>query len=110
MEYSYVWEKFFGATMSLIGEGSLKVRLEYAAQKIIVLRNQTLPDPIKDDVLLLLEDLTSGNPTGDEGRISATIMRMSDEEARTTAQRILGILDGIAPRMRPNKKTKIEPP
>jgi hypothetical protein len=102
MEYSYVWEKFFGATMSLIGDGSLKQRLEYAAQSIIHLKNQDIPEDVKEDVLSLIEDLTSGNPDGDEGRIHATIKRMSDEEARGTAKRILGVYDNIARHRKPH--------
>lgn len=101
MEYSYTWEKFFGATMSLVGDGPLKERLEYAAQSIIHLRNQDIPEAVKEDVLSLIEDLTSGNPEGEEGRIRATINRMTDEEAGGTAKRILGIYDNIARHRKP---------
>jgi|GEM_PF-3910152 hemerythrin superfamily protein len=102
MEYSYVWEKFFGAMMSLVGELPLRARLEYAAQSIIALKHQTIPEDVKDDVMSLIEDLTSGNPDGEEGKIHATIKRMSDEEARDTAKRILGYYDKIARHRRPH--------
>lgn len=101
MEYGYIWEKFFGAAMSLVVDGSLKQRLEYAAQSIIHLKNHTIPEDVKEDVLSLIADLTSGNPEGDEGRIHATIKRMTDEEARGTAKRILGIYDNIARHRKP---------
>lgn len=102
MEYSYVWEKFFGATMSLVGEGSLKQRLEYAANSILHLKNHAIPKDVEEDVLSLIADLTSGNQDGDEGRIHATIKRMTDEEARGTAKRILGIYDNIARHRKPH--------
>jgi len=102
MEYGYLWEKFFGATMSLVGEGSLKQRLEYAAQSIIDLKNHDIPKDVKEDILSLIEDLTSGNPVGDEGRIHATIKRMTDEEVRDTTKRILGVYDNIARHRKPH--------
>lgn len=101
MDYGYTWEKFFGATMSLVGEGPLKQRLENATLSIIRLKNHNIPDDVKQDVLSLIEDLTSGNPDGEEGRIHATIKRMTDEEARATAKRILGVYDNIARHRKP---------
>lgn len=97
-----MWEKFFGATMSLVGEGSLKQRIEDAAISIIRLKHHTIPEPVKEDILSLIADLTSGNPEGEEGRIHATIKRMTDEEARFTSKRILGVYDNIARHMRPH--------
>jgi len=102
MDYGYIWEKFFGATMSLVGDRSLKERLEYAAGSIIALKHHDLPEDVSDDVLSLIADLTSGNPDGEEGRIHATIKRMSDEEARDTAKRILGLYDNIARHRKPH--------
>jgi hypothetical protein len=87
----YAYEKFMQAMDSL----------EYAAGYLIRLRPEDLPDgELRRMFQGIHDDLTWVEAKGDEGRISATVRALNDEDAKAIANRIFTMfmrLRGIDP-------------
>lgn len=92
--YSYGREKLWQAVDCLVsGTGSIQERLESAALYLIRLEpnNDEMPKELHLELEAILLDLTKMAAKGDEGKISATLRFMSDEEGSKLAGRIFSL-------------------
>lgn len=96
MKYGYGWEKLFSAMLGLAtGNEPIQQRLVNAtAYALIHIRPEDdLPETSRDRFQNLLRELTEVEAKGDEGRIAATINKLSDDDASHYAKEILSIYD-----------------
>ena len=89
---SHTWELFYKAAGILAtGQGSIKARLEDAfvyELNIVEADDSALPPDLQHEFSNLQDEVTSAKPVGDEGGISASIQRMSEERATNCSQDI----------------------
>jgi len=98
MSIEYADEKLMEAVYCLAtGSGRIQERLAAAAMVLIRLTPDDFPE---GDLRRIFEgvddDLTFEQPEGDEGSISATLKRTSDEDARAIAQRIVDLYHAVS--------------
>ena len=75
MTYEYAQEKFENAVRLLAtGFGTLRVRLVSAFVEFLTLREQDLPDRLRDDYLWIVHELTKREPT-QEGVINGKVVK-----------------------------------
>ena len=88
MAHGYAKEKFFGALLGLVSENKpLAMRLSYAAEALIRLRLDHLPERMRDDFQKLKDDLTQTPlrwPIGD-----FIPRKVTPREARRLANQVL---------------------
>lgn len=99
-KYGYAWEKLYVGMRSLAGSGTIQDRLIAAWRSgIYLLRNRdNLPDEVLYDELNKICDALTAkeDPTGGrEGKLTATVVQMSDDEAEEWARRILSLYDNV---------------
>jgi hypothetical protein len=89
MSREYATEKFYRASLSLVGPSDIKKRLESAALAVIAVQ----PDDIPSEFRELFEEIKRAFTQRDaevegEGQIHASIRHMSETEADELAERI----------------------
>ena len=84
------WELFHGASLALVGAGTVKQRLALAwRQYLHDLDPESLPRELRSDFQLLGDLLTCERAVGDLGVVEATVRKMSDPQACRCAERIV---------------------
>jgi hypothetical protein len=75
------------------GTGSIQERLENAAMMLITLSRPSpeLSPELNGELSAMIQDITKTPSQGSEGKIKATLRRMSDEECAAIAQRIISL-------------------
>lgn len=93
----YANEKFQQAVYQLaVGAGPIKERVQFAY--LYVLRAwpfEGLSDELAERALALHDTLTRFDAEGDEGKLAATVSRMSDDEAAGVAREIYDLASDI---------------
>lgn len=87
MNSSSAWEKFQGATLSLVRSGALKDRLTSAYRSHLSLIDEAdLPEDLRDDFRILNDAMTREPPTirGDDA-FRATMRKLSNDQAEEIA-------------------------
>ena len=97
MGLSYGWQKFHGAIVSLVAEGSLRERLGYAVSFHLyhVKAEEDLPENIVEDFKEFLSFVTSVKAVAEEGTISATLNSLSDEQLNDLAKKMVSMHDTV---------------
>lgn len=90
MSHDYAVEKLYQAMLSLIGPGDIKARLESAAITLLIRQIETdLPSDLGAELRSIHDALIKDPPEFDEdGRIPATIRKMTPDEASALSSRI----------------------
>jgi len=102
MALAYADEKFSAAIHTLAtAPGPIKPRLIEAIAVDIgyIQPERDLPEELRDDFVALIDRVTHDSPTVSnpaDGRVQATIGRMTDAEAVEIAQEILSFADRVA--------------
>ncbi|MGH9321461.1 MAG: hypothetical protein ACRD3V_16445, partial [Vicinamibacteria bacterium] len=95
----YAWQKTYEAIRMLVGEGSIKKRLEYAASGLLWVDPEDLPnEESRRRFVGIKRSLTKDKPDPDEGSIHATISGMSEQQAEELAQEILTLFMEVSNR------------
>lgn len=91
---SYVREKLYQATLSLVGSRPLDQRLQDAAIILLRLRHDMhmKDDEFKQRFEAMMDKLTAPVDDAADGYIAANIARMSNEEMGEIADEIVGML------------------
>lgn len=83
---------FYAAVTVLVGHGEIKQRLINAFERHLAdIENELLPVVIRPDFAKLRKIMTGVEPLNGEGRVRATVRKMSVHEADRCAKRILDI-------------------
>jgi ferric-dicitrate binding protein FerR (iron transport regulator) len=87
-----VREKLWQAIDTLVGDGSIHQRLEYAAEYLIRLRPAEIPARERDDFADVMKALAE-HPAEipGEGQIRASVRKLTGEEAGAIGRKILSI-------------------
>ena len=85
---SYAKQKFFEAMYSLVGDGSIEMRLTYAANELDTIKAQNLPENMRIDFASLIRELISKPLSNDAGFIPRAVDR---DECNRLAQKILSM-------------------
>ncbi len=89
---SYAREKFWQAVDVLAtSDLSIQKRLAYAAQYLIRLKPDDLPEEHREELDAVLRDLTREKAAGEGGTIEATTRQLTSEEGTKVASRILSV-------------------
>jgi hypothetical protein len=99
---SSAWEKFQGATLSLVGSGSIKERLDAAYRNYLAfVLEDDVPKESREDLRQLHVAIRREQPTSPrEDCVRATIRKLSNAEAdriATTVVRIFSLMPRSAP-------------
>lgn len=84
----YAKEKLYVAVSALVGPGTMGERLTYAAEPLLRLLPQDIPDEIKQEFFLLKDELTKSPLSSASG---FTPRAVTDDEGKMIAQRILSM-------------------
>lgn len=86
-----------GAALTLVQGGSIKERLADAYDRhLIQIDADDLPDPWRDEFLMLTGALRRETPLPRESPIRATVRKMSSEEAERHAAQVVAIFAAVA--------------
>ena len=85
---SYTKQKFFEAMYSLVGDGSIEMRLTYAAHELSTVQAKNLPERMRIDFAALIRELMSKPLSNDAGFIPRAVDRT---ECNRLAQKILSM-------------------
>jgi hypothetical protein len=85
---SYAEQKFFEAMYSLVGDGSIEMRLTYAANELSTIQAMNLPERMRIDFAALVGELMSKPLSNDAGFIPRAVDR---DECNRLAQTILSM-------------------
>jgi len=89
---SHAWQIFDAAVRHLVAPESMKERLVGAySHQLMVLQHDEIPEPIFDEFCELKNSLTRTKAEGNEGRVQASVMNMTDMEAFEHAKTILSL-------------------
>jgi hypothetical protein len=95
-----VWQKFRAAALVLARSGTLKERLHAAYRcELADLDVEALPDELRRDFIELRDALTREKPLRGEDAVTATIRKLSAQDADDIASRLIDIfarLSGVA--------------
>ena len=90
------YEKFGCAVYDLAASvKSIKERLRIAADHISRLREENVPEEMRDEFNRLIERITSGKPVDHEGTVNATVNQISEAEAVAIAGDIVSFNDDL---------------
>jgi hypothetical protein len=91
---TYLREKLYQATLSLIRPSPLDERLQYAGTVLLRIQDdyQFKNADDRDSFLEVMGKLTAPIECGPEGSIAANIAKMSDDEKLKIAEEIVGML------------------
>ena len=99
MREHYAYDKVLVAVECLAtSHESLRKRLEGAADTLIRLSEDDFPPEAREPFGRAMALLTNATPTGGEGSIVASLRKMSDEEAVTTAKAIFDTFVRLDPK------------
>jgi hypothetical protein len=88
----YVRQRFWQALQSLVGSGSIQYRLEGAANALIYLRSDELPECVRSEFEAILHALTKYPAEREgEGSIGASTRKLTPKNRAKIADRILSI-------------------
>lgn len=101
MQYSYGWEKFHSAVLTLAGSGSQAQRLSDAFVFSLshIRPEENLPEQLRADFGVLMVALTQKQAVADEGNAQATIFAMDEFEIHQSISKIIGLYDSICREM-----------
>ncbi|MFD3247461.1 hypothetical protein [Rahnella aquatilis] len=101
MQYSYGWEKFHSAVLTLAGPGSQAQRLSDAFVFSLshIRPEENLPEQLRADFGVLMVALTQKQAVADEGNAQATIFAMDEFEIHQSISKIIGLYDSICREM-----------
>ncbi|MBJ9886425.1 MULTISPECIES: hypothetical protein [Citrobacter] len=101
MSLSYAWEKFHIAVLTLAGTGSTKERLSNAYIFSIghIKTSEDIPADLREKFENLCDTLTSVDPTGQEGKVQATIAQMDELEISKVTEDIISFYDTLCRRL-----------
>lgn len=106
----HIQASFQAAVETLIGEGSVKLRLMRAFEEhLLELDNKELPTAVRDDYRRLHKAMQKIKPVGSQSRIRATVQKMSAAEATRHALAIFSMhleLEGRKARTEPLRVTE----
>ena len=87
-----VWQKFRGAAIVLARSGTLKERLHAAYRcELADIDVDALPSEVRDDFIELRDALTREKPLRGEDAVTATIRKLSAQDADDIASRMIDI-------------------
>lgn len=90
------WESLHLATSVLVASGSIKARLSEAYLRYLEdLDPSQVPREIRDDYVQLTRTLTHVQPLRGETAVTATVRKMSNEEADRCAAMIVAMLASL---------------
>lgn len=90
------WERFYLATLALVGPGPIKKRLVGAyLDNLGDLDPTELPEDLRRDFNELSAILNRFSPITDETPVHATVRKMSDQEADQVAEKIVEIYSEV---------------
>ena len=91
---SYVREKLYQATLSLVGDGDLDQRLAYAAMVLLRVKDDHpfKDQAFKEEFFSMMDVFTKPVDPAPDGSIHANIARMDETRKREIAERIVGML------------------
>jgi hypothetical protein len=88
----YGYEKFGNAVHELAASSKpIKERLRNATYHLGVLREENIPEEMRDEFNGLYERITSGRPQNREGTLTATVNQITDDEAVEIASDIVSL-------------------
>jgi hypothetical protein len=92
----YAREKFWQAVDVLAtSDRSIQERLAWAAQYLMRLKPDDLPEEYRGELSAVMGDLTKEDAVGTEGRIEATTRQLTSEQGTKVASRILSLYTGL---------------
>jgi predicted acetyltransferase len=78
----YGYEKFSNAVHELAASSKpIKERLRNATYHLGILRDENIPEEMRDEFKGIFERIRSGIPQNREGTLTATVNQMTEEEA-----------------------------
>ena len=90
--YYYASEKFAGAVHSLAtGRGDVRSRLWDAYMEIHAVREENIPDPLKEDFDWIMKMLTKSEPLYGRTRVETTLKMMRNQTGEKIAERICNL-------------------
>ena len=90
-------EKFYLATLALVGSAPIKQRLASAyLQNLMDLDARELPEDVQIEFRELREAMHSKRPVNGEGHVRASVRKMSNYDADQCAARIVVIYDALS--------------
>jgi hypothetical protein len=94
---SYFYQKFSAAVESMAASpASIQHRIADAyISQLHVLQPDELPDEIRMDFTIMVEQLTRIEPVGNEGRVMASVREMSEDDAVEIARKIVHMHDVV---------------
>ena len=100
MSVDYFHEKFSAAVQSMAASPeSIQDRIADAyISQLHVLQPDELPDEIRMDFKIMVQQLTGAEPLGNEGSVKASVNQMSEDDAVSVAQKIVHMYDAIEAR------------
>ena len=85
-------DRFYAAVSAVAGHGDIKQRLISAFEEhLAIIEDDELPRAIRQDFIALRNLMTGVEPLNGEGRIRATVRKMSIFEADNCARKMLDI-------------------
>jgi len=85
-------DRFYAAVSAVAGHGDIKQRLIGAFEEhLAIIENDELPVVVRQDFIALRNLMTGVEPLNGEGRIRATVRKMSILEADNCARKMLDI-------------------
>jgi len=91
----YAHQKFSAAVESM-AESPESIQRRIAAaylDQLHVINPDDLPDEVRMDFNIMVEQLTAVEPSGNEGSVNASVANMSDDDAVAIARKIVHIHD-----------------
>ena len=101
MSLSYAWEKFHTAVLTLAGSGTTKERLTnaYVFSLGHIKTSEDIPSDLRERFENLCDTLTRNTPTGQEGKVVATVSQMDEIEILKVTEDIIGFYDTLCRRL-----------
>lgn len=94
--FSYAFEKFGRAVHELAASAApIKERLANATYHLGVLREEDVPEEMREEFKHLRGRITSGTPQDREGTLAATINQITEQEAVDIAGAIVSFNDRL---------------
>ncbi len=99
------WEKLHMATLTLVGSGPIKQRLAGAyLRNLADLETEDLPKSVQQEFTRLNEALTRVQAINGEGRVQATVRKLSKAQADKYAEQIVLLYDAVSRDERTGKR------
>ncbi|MDH4318645.1 MAG: hypothetical protein OEV64_09670 [Desulfobulbaceae bacterium] len=101
--YDYGWEKLHLAVHSLAGASTQKERLVNAVayNLIHIIPENNLPPELRDEFKQFMEEITSVEAKGNEGRVRATVDSLDEIGTSRAIEKIISLYDTVCRHMLP---------